>query len=41
MKFRFKFQKLLDIEKFKEEEISKELKTAQKKLHEEKKMEFY
>ncbi len=31
MKFRFKFQKLLDIEKFKEEEISKELKTAQKK----------
>ncbi len=40
MKFRFKFQKLLDIEKFKEEEISKELKTAQKKLREEKKMEL-
>ncbi|MBM4055520.1 MAG: flagellar export protein FliJ [Planctomycetes bacterium] len=39
MKFHFKFQKLLDIEKFKEEEIAKELKTAQKKLNEEKKIE--
>lgn len=40
MKFRFKFQKLLDLEKFKEEEIAKELKTVQKKLQEEQKMEL-
>ncbi|MCF6149313.1 MAG: flagellar export protein FliJ [Candidatus Kuenenia sp.] len=40
MKFRFKFQKLLDLEKFREEEIAKELKKVQKKLHEEQKMEL-
>ncbi len=38
MKFHFKFQKLLDIEKFREEELVKELKLLQKKLHDEEKL---
>jgi len=37
--FHFKLQKLLDIEKCKEEELIKELKERQKKLKEEEKME--
>ena len=38
MRFHFKFQKLLEIEKCKEEKLIKELKLIQKQLHDEEKM---
>ncbi|HHT9109017.1 MAG TPA: flagellar export protein FliJ [Candidatus Wunengus sp. YC64] len=38
MGFHFKFQKLLEIEKCKEEELVKELKFLQKRLHDEEKL---
>ena len=38
MRFHFKFQKLLEIEKCKEEKLIKELKFIQKQLHDEEKM---
>lgn len=38
MGFHFKFQKLLEIEKFREEELVKELKIVQQQLHDEKKL---
>lgn len=38
MRFHFKFQKLLEIEKCKEEKLVKELKLIQKQLHDEEKM---
>ncbi|MEP9412113.1 MAG: flagellar export protein FliJ [Candidatus Brocadia sp.] len=37
MGFHFKFQKLLEIEKCREEDLKKELKTSQRQLHEEEK----
>ncbi len=38
MGFHFKFQKLLDIEKLREEELIKDLKILQKQLHDEEKL---
>lgn len=38
MKFYFKFQKLLEIERYREQDLIKELNTVRKKLHDEEKL---